>query len=206
MTTLKPLRKWLLALLSMVMLLGVLFMISTRAYEAQGGYEFILTTPREAPRIRVEYLSYGRQHRLLTCGPKQASTLDIYLNRLVKWLGIQKHFTAVAYLQAGHNRSDQALVVYASFNSPSALPSMPDALSAYYVDEHQQRLPMQFAIGKSNRNGTRHLVAWQVSLPRAPDESCTVEIIEPNSGKQYATITAMKAATAPQIERGEQLD
>ena len=193
-------RKWPLVVLCLLLLLGSLLLISTRPPKVPGGYEFVLKTSKDAPRLRVEYLSYGAEHELLTCGPKRASTFDVRFNRLVKWIGIQRYFTAVAYLVADHDRSNQEFVVYASFDDSPALPSLQAALTAYYVDEHQQRMPMQFAIGKSNRERTRHLIAWKVGLPTAPGQSCSVEVVEPRSGKQYAIITNLKAAASTPVK------
>src|SRR5258705_3195068 len=107
----KSTRKWLLATLILLLCLGVVLVISTRPPEAAGGYEFSLKTSKDAPRLRVEYLSYGAEHKLLTCGPKQASRFDVSLNPLVKWIGIQRYFTALAYLVAEHHRNNQELAV-----------------------------------------------------------------------------------------------
>lgn len=186
-------RKWPWAVLSIFFLTGALLLVSSRPQSACGGYEFRIRPTKDAQRAKVEYLSYGDHHELLTCGPRQATQIDVCLNRFVKWLGIQRHFTPVAYLSADHNRNDQELALYISFENASASPPLPDVLSAYYVNEHQERSRMQFAIGKSNAKRTKHLVAWKISLSAPPTRSCRVEIVQSDSGRELAVITDMRA-------------
>jgi hypothetical protein len=51
---------------------------------------------------------------------------------------------------------------------------------------------MEFAIGKSSRDGSSQLIAWKTPLEEPPDRSCRIEIFESHSKARYAAISDMR--------------
>jgi hypothetical protein len=183
---------WLIALMALVAGLAVIVLVLAGAPQVPGGYAFTLIPGENAPRVDVEYLAYGTNHLLLTCGPRPAHRWEMPLQRSLRWLGLRGYGPPVAYLAAHHNARERTLVVYASIQDPS-LRSMEDDVVAYYVGADDQRLPMRFAIGKSSSDGAKHLIAWKVSLAEPPGQSSRIEIVQPRSNTRYATVANIRA-------------
>ena len=103
-------------------------------------------------------------------------------------VGLRRYGPTVAYLDADHKPSDSEVVIYVILEDYPLLSSMDDDLTVSYVAESGEKQRMRFAIGKSNADGSRHLIAWKLKAETPPSTSDRIEIADV-TGKLLATIS-----------------